>query len=164
MHATGDELTRVCGEVAAVFARTWGRGPEKTTAHWAGPNMLVVLLENGHTVAEKTMRAAGHIQELVGGRQLLQLIVEDELIGKVEAATGRQVITTLSATRLDPDMSAEIFIFGDAGEDLGKAPEVIAEAEAAQARARELADDSRALGAQYQQLTQRWNRLPEQDE
>jgi hypothetical protein len=37
-----------------------------------GPDMLVVLLANGHTDAEKTMRAAGHIQELLGGRHLLR--------------------------------------------------------------------------------------------
>jgi len=57
---------------AAVFRRAWGRGPAKSTAYWAGPDMLVVLLANGHTDAEKTMRAAGHIQELLGGRHLLQ--------------------------------------------------------------------------------------------
>ena len=43
------ELAQICGELAAVFRRAWGRGPAKTSAHWAGPNMLVVLLANGHT-------------------------------------------------------------------------------------------------------------------
>jgi uncharacterized protein YbcI len=105
-----DELTRVCGEVAAVFRRAWGRGPARTTAHWAGPDMLVVLLANGHTDAEKTLRAAGHIQELLGGRHLLQAIIEDDLKAGVERILGRTVKTTLSATRLDPDLSAEIFL------------------------------------------------------
>jgi uncharacterized protein YbcI len=105
-----DQLASLCGEVAATFRRTWGRGPVKTTAHWAGPNMLVLLLENGHTDAEKAMRAAGHIQQLLGGRQLLQRIVEDELTTTVERIIGRHVQTMLSATRLDPDLSAEIFL------------------------------------------------------
>jgi uncharacterized protein YbcI len=105
-----DELAQICGEVAGVFRRVWGRGPAKTTAHWAGPNMLVVLLATGHTDAEKTMRAAGHIQELLRGRQLLALIVEDDLKARVERILGRTVETTLSATRLDPDLSAEIFL------------------------------------------------------
>ena len=39
-----DELTRICGEVAAVFRRAWGRGPVRTTANWAGPDVLIVLL------------------------------------------------------------------------------------------------------------------------
>jgi uncharacterized protein YbcI len=105
-----DQLVQVCGAVAAVFRRAWGRGPAKTTAYWAGANMLVVLLANGHTDAEKSMRAAGHIQELLGGRRLLQGIIEDELKTSVERVLGRSVETTMSATRLDPDLSAEIFL------------------------------------------------------
>ena len=107
-----DQLAQVCGEVAAVFKRAWGRGPVRTTAHWAGPNLLLILLENGHTEAEKTMRAAGHIQELLGGRHLLQVLIEDDLKESVERILGVPVVTMLSATRLDPDLSAEIFLLG----------------------------------------------------
>jgi uncharacterized protein YbcI len=109
-----DQLSQICGAVAAVFRRAWGRGPAKTTAHWAGPNMLVVLLENGHTDAEKTMRAAGHSQALIDGRRLLHTLIEDDLEQTVGRILGRPVVTTLSATRLDPDLSAEIFLFGPA--------------------------------------------------
>ncbi len=114
-YPNGD-LAQICGEVAAVFRRAWGRGPAKTTAHWAGPNMLVVLLVNGHTDAEKTMRAAGHIQELLGGRRLLHGMIEQDLKASVERILGRTVETTLSATRLDPDLSAEIFLLAPAGD------------------------------------------------
>ena len=105
-----DQLAILSGEVAGIFRRTWGRGPVKTTAYWAGPDMLVLLLENGHTDAEKALRAAGHIQQLLGGRELLQHIVEDDLRACVERNIGRPVRTMLSATRLDPDLSAEIFV------------------------------------------------------
>jgi uncharacterized protein YbcI len=114
-YPNGD-LAQICGEVAAVFRRAWGRGPAKTTAHWAGPNMLVVLLVNGHTDAEKTMRAAGHIQELLGGRRLLHGMIEQDLKASVERILGRTVETTLSATRLDPDLSAEIFLLAPGGD------------------------------------------------
>jgi uncharacterized protein YbcI len=110
------ELAQICGEVAAVFRRAWGRGPAKATAHWAGPNMLVVLLANGHTDAERSMRAAGHIQELLGGRRLLQGIIEQDLRAGVERILGRTVETMLSATRLDPDLSAEIFLLAPKGD------------------------------------------------
>jgi uncharacterized protein YbcI len=118
-----DPLSQICGEVAAVFRRAWGRGPVKTTAHWAGPSALVVLLENGHTDAEKTMRAAGHIQELLGGRHLLQVIVEDDVKACVERILGRHVETMLSATRLDPDLSAEIFLLGPIEGGAGDRPD-----------------------------------------
>lgn len=75
--------------------------------------MLIVLLENGHTEAEKTLRAAGHIQELLGGRHLLQMLIEDELTASVEQILGRRVQTLLSATRLDPDLSGRDIHAGD---------------------------------------------------
>jgi len=109
-----DPLAEICGEVAGAFRRKWGRGPSKTTAHWAGANMLVVLLHNGLTDHEKTIRAAGHIRLLLDGRQLPQEILEDELKAIVESATQREVLTMLSATRLDPDLTAEVFLLGQA--------------------------------------------------
>jgi uncharacterized protein YbcI len=105
-----DQLAQVCGEVAASFKRAWGRGPARASAYWAGPDILVVLLENGHTEAEKTMRAAGHIEEVLGGRHLLHALIEAELTESVERIVGRQVETMLSGTRIDPDLSAEIFV------------------------------------------------------
>jgi len=117
-----DKLAQVCGDVAAVFKRAWGRGPVRTTAHWAGPSILVVMLENGHTEAERTMRAAGHIQELLGGRHLLQVLIEDDLKASVARILGLPVVTMLSATRLDPDLSAEIFVLGSNGSDGRPAP------------------------------------------
>ncbi len=104
------DLSRLCGEVAGVFRRAWGRGPAKATGYWAGPNMLVLILENGHTEAEKSLRAAGHVDHLLGGRQLLQGMIEDELTASVERHLGRSVKTMMSATRLDPDLAAEIFV------------------------------------------------------
>jgi uncharacterized protein YbcI len=78
--------------------------------------MLVVLLVNGHTKAEQTMRAAGHIEELLGGRRLLHAVIEQDLKASVGTILGRTVETTLSATRLDPDLSAEIFLLAPNGD------------------------------------------------
>jgi uncharacterized protein YbcI len=114
-HA-GDVLSDVCGEVAAAFRRAWGRGPVKTTAHWATPDILLVVLEDGHIDSEKTLREKGYTKELLGGRRLLQEIVEPELQAGVERATGRPIRATLSATHVDPDVSAEIFLFERAAE------------------------------------------------
>ncbi len=108
---SGDVLTDVCGEVAAAFRRAWGRGPVRTTAHWAGPDVLLVMLEDGHNEAERTLRSKGYAKELLGGRRLLAEIVEPELQAGVERATGRVVRATLSAAHVDPDVSAEIFLF-----------------------------------------------------
>ena len=112
---SGDELAQVAGAVAAVYRQAWGRGPVKSTAQWAGSTMLVVVLENGHTQAEKTLRAGGHHDHILRGRQLLQTAIEDELKSAVERITGRPVVTVLATTRLDPDLSAQIFLFAGTG-------------------------------------------------
>lgn len=152
-----DDLTRLCGEVAGIVRRAWGRGPIKTTAQWAGPGMLVLVFEDGHTEAEKALRAGGHEEALQTGRRLLLELVEGDLCRTVEAITGRQVLTMLGATRLDPDLSAAIFRMGDA------APTH----EGPTARARELLDEAQALRAEHRQVQRnidqrrRWERGPE---
>ena len=155
---SSEVLSRICGEVAAIFSRMWGRGPARTVAYWAGPDILLVMLEDGHTQAEKTLRAAGHIQELVGGRQLLQVIVEDEMRAAVESATDRHVSTVLSATRLDPDVSAEVFVLEPSGGEPRAAGEhaTIAErVEQARATAADLQEQTRAVSEQARQQRDR---------
>jgi uncharacterized protein YbcI len=109
-----DPLSAISGEVAAAVRRKWGRGPISTTARWAGPNMLLVLLEDGHSDHERSLRAAGRTVELADGRRVLQELLEDELRSTVETISGREVIAVLGATRLDPDLSAEIFVLAPA--------------------------------------------------
>ena len=146
---TADPLAQICGKVAGAFRRKWGRGPAKTTAHWAGPNILVVLLHNGHTEQEKAIRAAGHVQQLLDGRQVLQQILEDELKAIVANATAREVLTMLSATRLDPDLSAEIFLLGQAR--TSEHPRMVQRVDQAKAFAGASRSDARAVRAEAQQ-------------
>jgi uncharacterized protein YbcI len=119
-------LADICGEVAAAFKQAWGRGPARISARWAGSDMLVLLLHNGQTEAEKTLRAAGHERQLLEARRLLHAALEDELTSIVQRATGRCVLTVLSSARLDPDLSAGIFLLGEtsrtAGDDRSPAP------------------------------------------
>ena len=106
----GGGLSELCSSIARLYSERWGRGPQRCRAYWAGADILLVLLEDGHNPAERTLRAAGHIQEILGGRHALQRILEDDLCRLVEQATGRRVATVLSATRLEPDLSAEVFL------------------------------------------------------
>jgi len=41
------------------------------------------------------------------------VLIEDDLKESVERILGVPVVTMLSATRLDPDLSAEIFVIGN---------------------------------------------------
>ncbi len=117
-----EPLSEICAEIAAAVRRTWGRGPVRTTAHWAGPDILVVMLADGHTDQERTLLRSGRADLLRRGRLALQEILEDEMKAIVQGATGRRVATTLGATRVDPDLSAEIFLLADGPPDPSARP------------------------------------------
>jgi uncharacterized protein YbcI len=147
-------LSEISAGIARLISDRWGRGPRKTRAMWADDDVLVVLLENGHTAAERTLRRAGRDDELIAGRRALREAIAPELTAVVEQATGRKVRSLLGATALDPNVSAEIFLFnGDSAarperslDDL-MAENVALRAEGRQARARnrELRESRREL-------------------
>jgi len=148
--ARADPLQQVCAEVASAIRRTWGRGPTKTTAHWVGPSTLVLLLEDAHTDHEKALRGAGYIQQLREGRRVLYEILEDEFKEIVQTATNREVLTTLGATGLDPNLSALIFLLAT-GQPRPDAQPILARAKRARLQAEEGADEAHALEAQAAQ-------------
>jgi uncharacterized protein YbcI len=145
-----DPLSQICGEVALAVRRVWGRGPIKATAHTAGKNMLVVLLEDGHTSHEHSLRVAGRTEQLLEGRKALHDILAEDLTAIVAQATGRDVLTMLSATRIDPDVTAAIFIL-DSSAPAPRHESDSAERQQIRDSAREARGDARALGAQAAQ-------------
>jgi len=106
----GRPLALVCSGVARVLSERLGRGPTKCRASWCGRDAIVVLLQDGYPIAEETLRVAGHGEAVRDARLLMLGAVEDELSRLVAEATGRHVEAVLSATRLQPDVSAEIFL------------------------------------------------------
>jgi uncharacterized protein YbcI len=105
------ELTEISAGVARLFADRLGRGPRKTRALWADGDALVVLLEIDFTRAEEVLRDGGQVEHVVTARRVLQEMLESDLRAIVEAATGRRVRTVLTSARVDPEVSAEIFLF-----------------------------------------------------
>jgi uncharacterized protein YbcI len=103
-------LADVSAAVGRLFRDRWGRGPRKCRALWAGPDVLLVLVEGSRTVAEETLRAGGHEDQVLADRLTLQELIEVDLRSLVETATGRSVRTFLSAARVEPDVSAELFL------------------------------------------------------
>lgn len=109
------ELSEISAGLARLFAERLGRGPRKTRAMWADGDVLVVLLEIDFTRAESTLCHGGRTGDVVVGRQLLQQLLEPQLKGIVEAATGRTVRAVLSAARVAPELSTEVFVLEPVG-------------------------------------------------
>ncbi len=108
---TTDVLAELSGEVACAVRDVWGKGPRKVVARWAGRDALLVLTDDAHTDAERSLLATGHRDEVLRGRRQLHSIVEARLTASAERIVQRRVAAILSSTCLNPDVSAEIFIF-----------------------------------------------------
>jgi uncharacterized protein YbcI len=77
-------------------------------------DVVVVVLEETFTPAEKTLIARGEAESIQDIRRRFQRAMADEFTSVVEGATGREVRSFLSETDLDNDISVELFILAPA--------------------------------------------------
>jgi len=62
--AGGELLASISRRIVQVFAQHAGKGPTKCETHWAGPDMLVVVLGGGYTEAERTLYDRGRAEDV----------------------------------------------------------------------------------------------------
>jgi uncharacterized protein YbcI len=89
-----------------------GRGPTKARTIHKG-NLVLCVLEDTMTRAEQSLVAAGDDEFVVRMRHALQNAMRDELTTAVEGFTQRKVVAFLSASHLDPDLAAELFVLDE---------------------------------------------------
>jgi uncharacterized protein YbcI len=104
MLALSNAMTRLYKEL-------FGRGPTKVRAAYAGPDTVVVTLENTMTQAERNMVRLGDHQRLRDVRLFFQYAREEDFRSTIEAITGRKVRAFVSGTDTQNDISAEVFYF-----------------------------------------------------
>jgi uncharacterized protein YbcI len=107
---SGGELNAaVTREVIRVQNESHGRGPKKAFSFHNG-NVLVTVLEEVLTPAERKLAASGESEAVLRMRGLYQRSMTEDLKKSIEAITGREVVAVLSDNHVDPDMAVEIFI------------------------------------------------------
>ena len=106
----GQLLVAVSSATVQIFRDFVGKGPERCKSHWAGPDMLVILLAGGYTIAEQTLYDAGRGAAVQDSRHALQMTLAARMTDIVETLTGRKVAAFMSASHQAPDLSAEIFV------------------------------------------------------
>ena len=74
-----------------LFKDSFGRGPRRARTAWAGPDVLVIMLEDTLTPAERTMAELGEHERLRRLRMVLQQAMLPDVRTMVERATGRSV-------------------------------------------------------------------------
>ena len=104
-------LAEISREMVRVYKDQFGRGPTKARTQWAGPDMLVTLLEDTLTPVERRLVAMGEHGRVRDMRTFFQYASRPQFCEPVERLTGRKVRAFLSA--IDPEtdgVSIETFV------------------------------------------------------
>jgi uncharacterized protein YbcI len=106
----GGELNAaVTREVIRIQNESHGRGPKKAFSFHNG-KVLVTILEEVLTPAERKLAGNGESEAVLSMRRLYQRSMAAELKRGIEAITGCGVVALMSDNHLDPDMAIETFI------------------------------------------------------
>ena len=113
---TGGELNAaVTSALVGIHNQYLGRGPKTATTFHHG-NVLVTLMNDVLTQAEKSLSTAHNNDAVTNMRHLFQETMEADFREVIERLTGRKVLAFISGNHVDPDIAAELFILdGPAG-------------------------------------------------
>ncbi len=111
-------LTAISNEMVQLFKSQFGRGPTRARTYWAGEDVLISVLEDTLTPAERNLVNMGEHQRLRDTRMFFQYATVREFCEPIERLTGRRVRAFLSAMDSEVDgLSAETFILHPRGYD-----------------------------------------------
>jgi uncharacterized protein YbcI len=97
--------------LVAAIKQYYGKGPETARAHFVEDDILILVMREPATVAERTMADAGREEDARTFRLAFQEEYAQTLRSIVEEVTGRKVVTYHSQILFDPDLLFEIFVF-----------------------------------------------------
>jgi uncharacterized protein YbcI len=102
-------MLEIANAMVRLYKEAFGRGPTKARAQFAGPDTLVVVLENSLTAAERNLVAMGEDDRLRNTRTFFQRKLETELRAVVEQALGRRTVAFVSGIDTRRDVAVELF-------------------------------------------------------
>jgi uncharacterized protein YbcI len=111
-------LQAVSSEMVRLFKEQFGRGPTRVRTEWAGPDTLVVMLEDTLTPAERNLVELGEHERLRETRMFFQYASVRDFCEPVERITGRKVRAFVSGMDTEADgLSVELFLLHPPGSD-----------------------------------------------
>jgi uncharacterized protein YbcI len=113
----GNARAEIATRIVRLQSEYYGKGPTKAKAYIT-EDVVVVVLEETFTKAERTLVERGEIEAIQQIRRRFQQAMADEFKSIVEQATGRVVRAFLSETNLEADVSVEFFLLGEARTDM----------------------------------------------
>src|SRR5215216_6856601 len=113
----GEMRATISNEIVRLQAEYYGKGPTRAKTY-ISEDLVVVVLEESFTRAEKTLAERGEREAIEHIRRRFQQQMADAFTGVVEQATGRKVRVFLSETNIDHDVSVETFLLADERTDM----------------------------------------------
>jgi uncharacterized protein YbcI len=102
-------LLQISNAMVRLYKEAFGRGPTKARAQFAGPDLLVVVLEDSMTVVERNLAALDEHDRLRESRLFFQTALESKFRAVVEDTLGRRTIAFISGIDPRHDVSVELF-------------------------------------------------------
>jgi uncharacterized protein YbcI len=99
----------IANAVVRLYKEAFGRGPTKARAHFAGPDTLVIVLENSMTTTERNLLAMGEEGCLRESRQVFNRALGPQLRTIVEETLGRRTVAFASGIDAHQDVAVEVF-------------------------------------------------------
>jgi uncharacterized protein YbcI len=116
-RALGEMRAMISREIVRLQAEYYGKGPTKAKTYIVD-DLVVVVLEESFTRAEKTLAERGEREAIQHIRRRFQQAMADSFTSVVEQATGRKVRAFLSETDIEQDVSVETFLLADGRTDM----------------------------------------------
>ena len=113
----GETRATISNEIVRLQAEYYGKGPTRAKTYIV-EDLVVVVLEESFTRAEKTLAERGERDAIQHIRRRFQQQMADSFTSVVEQATGRKVRAFLSETDIDHDVSVETFLLADERTDM----------------------------------------------
>src|SRR3954465_6558338 len=115
--SVGEMRATISREMVRLQAEYYGKGPTKAKTYIVD-DLVVVVLEESFTRAEKTLAERGEREAIQHIRRRFQQAMADSFTSVVEQATGRRVRAFLSETDIAQDVSVETFLLADDRTDM----------------------------------------------
>ena len=110
-------MLEISNAMVRLHKRAFGRGPTKASAQFAGANILIVLLADTLTIAERNLLALGEDGRLREQRLFLEHTLKDEMRSVVERILNRRTIAFVPGIDPHHDVAAVIFTLEPNPED-----------------------------------------------
>ena len=113
----GEMRATISREMVRLQAEYYGKGPTRAKTYIV-EDLVVVVLEESFTRAEKTLVQRGEREAIQHIRRRFQQQMADSFTSVIEQVTGRKVRVFLSDTDIDRDVSVETFLLADERTDM----------------------------------------------